>query len=91
MVAYVSVDCFVLDDYEDGEGTDEEYEEEVEEVNGLEIGVKSSDELACPFCSEDFDVLGLCCHIDADHRMEVKPGVFYYSVLVLVVFGWNLQ
>lgn len=45
-----------------------------DEVNDFESDEKS-EELACPFCAEDFDVLGLCCHIDADHRMEVKPGV----------------
>ncbi|XP_075491484.1 protein DEHYDRATION-INDUCED 19 homolog 3-like [Primulina tabacum] len=62
-----------MDDYnEEGEETEGEYEDE--EVNDAENGEKS-DELACPFCIEDFDVLGLCCHIDADHRVEVKPGV----------------
>ncbi|XP_073139085.1 protein DEHYDRATION-INDUCED 19-like [Henckelia pumila] len=40
-----------------------------------EVNQGKSDELACPFCSEDFDVLGLCCHIDLDHRLEVKPGI----------------
>ncbi|KAH6777340.1 hypothetical protein C2S52_007219 [Perilla frutescens var. hirtella] len=61
------------DDYnEEDEETEGEYEGE--EVNDVEIEEKS-EELACPFCSEDFDVLGLCCHIDADHRMEVKPGI----------------
>ncbi|XP_042044626.1 protein DEHYDRATION-INDUCED 19 homolog 7-like isoform X2 [Salvia splendens] len=61
------------DDYnEEDEESEEEYDGE--EVNGVEIEGKS-EELACPFCSEDFDVLGLCCHIDADHRMEVKPGI----------------
>lgn len=63
----------VLDDYnEEDEETEGEYEGE--EVNDVEIEEKL-EELACPFCTEDFDVLGLCCHIDADHRMEVKPGV----------------
>ncbi|XP_073283928.1 protein DEHYDRATION-INDUCED 19 homolog 3-like [Primulina huaijiensis] len=62
-----------MDDYnEEGEETEGEYEDE--EVNDAENGEKS-DELACPFCIEDFDVLGLCCHIDADHRVEVKPGI----------------
>ncbi|KAK6120164.1 hypothetical protein DH2020_046070 [Rehmannia glutinosa] len=61
------------DDYnEEEEETEGEYEGE--EVNDLENEEKS-EELACPFCVEDFDVLGLCCHIDADHRMEVKPGI----------------
>lgn len=29
-------------------------------------------EFACPFCSEDFDIVGLCCHIDEEHPMESK-------------------
>ncbi|KAK4406971.1 protein dehydration-induced [Sesamum angolense] len=62
-----------IDDYnEEEEETEGEYEGE--EVNDAQNEEKS-EELACPFCLEDFDVLGLCCHIDADHRMEVKPRI----------------
>ncbi|KAK4418093.1 protein dehydration-induced [Sesamum alatum] len=62
-----------IDDYnEEEEETEGEYEGE--EVNDVQNEEKS-EELACPFCLEDFDVLGLCCHIDADHRMEVKPRI----------------
>lgn len=61
------------DDF-DEEEEDTEGEYEAEEVNDIENEGKS-EELACPFCLEDFDVLGLCCHIDADHRVEVKPGI----------------
>ncbi|XP_047975044.1 protein DEHYDRATION-INDUCED 19 homolog 4-like [Salvia hispanica] len=32
-------------------------------------------EFLCPFCSEDFDVVGLCCHIDEEHAVEAKNGV----------------
>ncbi|XP_047961141.1 protein DEHYDRATION-INDUCED 19 homolog 4-like isoform X1 [Salvia hispanica] len=61
--------------------TIDDYEEEDEEMGGdygeYELNNFESDEkseeLACPFCSEDFDVLGLCCHIDADHRIEICP------------------
>lgn len=28
----------------------------------------------CPFCSEDFDLYGLCCHIDQEHPEE-RSGV----------------
>ncbi|KAH9683687.1 protein DEHYDRATION-INDUCED 19 [Citrus sinensis] len=28
----------------------------------------------CPFCAEDFDIVGLCCHIDEDHPIEAKNG-----------------
>ncbi|KAJ4722080.1 Protein DEHYDRATION-INDUCED 19 like [Melia azedarach] len=29
----------------------------------------------CPFCAEDFDIVGLCCHVDEDHPLEAKNGV----------------
>lgn len=29
----------------------------------------------CPFCGEDFDFVGLCCHIDDEHAVEAKSGV----------------
>ncbi|XP_011046384.1 PREDICTED: protein DEHYDRATION-INDUCED 19 homolog 4-like [Populus euphratica] len=32
-------------------------------------------EYLCPFCAEDFDVVGLFCHIDEDHPVEAKNGV----------------
>ncbi|XP_010259423.1 PREDICTED: protein DEHYDRATION-INDUCED 19 homolog 3-like [Nelumbo nucifera] len=32
-------------------------------------------EFPCPFCSEDFDIVGLCCHIDDEHPVEAKNGV----------------
>ncbi|KAH1096554.1 hypothetical protein J1N35_013475 [Gossypium stocksii] len=32
-------------------------------------------EFLCPFCAEDFDIVGLCCHIDEEHPVEVKNGV----------------
>jgi len=35
----------------------------------------SRPEFICPFCAEDFDVVGLCCHIDEEHAVEVKNGV----------------
>ncbi|KAK1317032.1 hypothetical protein QJS10_CPA05g00299 [Acorus calamus] len=35
----------------------------------------SRTEYACPFCSEDFDIVGLCCHVDEDHPVEAKNGV----------------
>nr|KJB28699.1 hypothetical protein B456_005G065100 [Gossypium raimondii] len=31
-------------------------------------------EFLCPFCAEDFDIVGLCCHIDEEHPVEVKNG-----------------
>lgn len=32
-------------------------------------------EFLCPFCAEDYDVVGLCCHIDEEHPVEAKNGV----------------
>ncbi|WMV09860.1 hypothetical protein MTR67_003245 [Solanum verrucosum] len=32
-------------------------------------------EFLCPFCAEDFDIVGLCCHIDDEHAVEAKNGV----------------
>ncbi|XVE65563.1 hypothetical protein DITRI_Ditri08aG0009800 [Diplodiscus trichospermus] len=32
-------------------------------------------EFLCPFCAEDFDIVGLCCHIDEEHPVEAKNGV----------------
>lgn len=33
----------------------------------------------CPFCAEDFDIVGLCCHIDEEHPVEAKNGVSCFS------------
>ncbi|KAK3418702.1 protein DEHYDRATION-INDUCED 19 homolog 3 [Eucalyptus grandis] len=33
------------------------------------------EEFPCPFCSEFFDILGLCCHIDDEHQLEARNGV----------------
>ncbi|KAF7805072.1 protein DEHYDRATION-INDUCED 19-like protein 3-like [Senna tora] len=33
------------------------------------------EEFLCPFCSEYFDIVGLCCHIDEEHPMEARNGV----------------
>ncbi|KAM7280895.1 hypothetical protein ACFE04_008029 [Oxalis oulophora] len=32
-------------------------------------------EFLCPFCGGEFDILGLCCHIDEDHPIQAKNGV----------------
>ncbi|KAK6119021.1 hypothetical protein DH2020_047228 [Rehmannia glutinosa] len=38
-------------------------------------------EYPCPFCSDYFDIVGLCCHIDDEHPVEAKNGVKFYFVL----------
>lgn len=41
-------------------------------------------EYLCPFCTEDFDMVGLCCHIDEEHAVEAKNGVFIPTLFYLV-------
>ncbi|KAJ8493237.1 hypothetical protein OPV22_014958 [Ensete ventricosum] len=36
---------------------------------------ESRAEFPCPFCFEDFDLVGLCCHLDDEHPMEVKNEI----------------
>ncbi|XP_074577227.1 protein DEHYDRATION-INDUCED 19 homolog 2-like [Curcuma longa] len=36
---------------------------------------ESRAEFACPFCCEDFDIVGLCFHIDDEHPVEARNGV----------------
>ncbi|PSS03055.1 Protein DEHYDRATION-INDUCED 19 like [Actinidia chinensis var. chinensis] len=33
------------------------------------------EEFPCPFCSEYYDIVGLCCHIDDEHPVEANNGV----------------
>ncbi|CAL1397332.1 unnamed protein product [Linum trigynum] len=40
-----------------------------------EVEDDSKAEFLCPFCAEDFDILGLCCHMDEEHPVETKNGV----------------
>lgn len=43
----------------------------------VEIGEDDSrTEFPCPYCSEDFDMAGLCHHITEEHTVEAKNGVF---------------
>lgn len=56
-----------------------------EDVKGEEDNVKA--EFICPFCSDEFDILGLCCHIDEEHPVEAKNGVNHLHTL----HGWFLH
>ncbi|XP_057964305.1 protein DEHYDRATION-INDUCED 19 homolog 4-like isoform X2 [Malania oleifera] len=53
--------CFEFEEIEDDE---EEFEVD-----------SSKAEYPCPFCTEDFDIVGLCCHIDKEHPVEAESGV----------------
>lgn len=52
-------------------------------------------EFPCPFCWEDFDIIGLCCHIDEEHPVESKNGVFFCSVcwrwIIILLVSFNYQ
>lgn len=57
-----------------------------EELEGEE---EQKPEFLCPFCAEDFDVVGLCCHIDEEHAIEAKNGVHSHNssiTYILVCF-----
>ncbi|CAA0817542.1 Protein DEHYDRATION-INDUCED 19 homolog 3 [Striga hermonthica] len=42
---------------------------------GYEVEEEPNPEYLCPFCAEDFDMVGLCCHIDEMHPVSAKNGV----------------
>ena len=44
------------------------------------------EEFPCPFCSEYYDIVGLCCHIDDEHPVEAKNGVCIYILLLFSCF-----
>ncbi|KAK6911625.1 Protein dehydration-induced 19, C-terminal [Dillenia turbinata] len=41
----------------------------------IDVEEDTREEFPCPFCSEYFDIVGLCCHIDEEHPMDAKNGV----------------
>lgn len=40
-----------------------------------DVDEDAREEFLCPFCSDYFDVVGLCCHIEEEHPVEAKNGV----------------
>ncbi|CAI0551612.1 unnamed protein product [Linum tenue] len=40
----------------------------------IDVDDDMREEFPCPFCSEYFDIVGLCCHIDDEHPVEAKNG-----------------
>lgn len=70
--SYVDVeDSNEIEEHDDDDDDDNEKDDDHDVMSGL----------ACPFCSEDFDVLGLCCHIDVDHHKEAKAAVTPLSTI----------
>ncbi|GMI94503.1 drought-induced protein19 [Hibiscus trionum] len=58
------------------------YQSAIQSRSSMFIGFEEIDgeddireEFPCPFCSEYFDIVGLCCHIDDEHPMEAQNGV----------------
>lgn len=59
-----------------------------EELDGGEDDLRP--EYPCPFCTEDFDIVGLCCHIDDEHPAEARnvvppslPDLGFYDCLLI--------
>ncbi|KAI3695070.1 hypothetical protein L1987_78058 [Smallanthus sonchifolius] len=42
----------------------------------IEVDDDTREEFPCPFCTGYFDIVGLSCHIDDEHHLESKNGVF---------------
>lgn len=40
----------------------------------LEVEDEYKQEFSCPFCAEEFDIVGLFCHMDDEHQLELKNG-----------------
>lgn len=47
------------------------------------------EEYPCPFCSDYFDIVGLCCHIDDEHPIEAKNGVKFYLSYYIFILLYN--
>ncbi|KAG5251870.1 drought-responsive family protein [Salix suchowensis] len=45
--------------------------EEIEEEDDDELRT----EYQCPYCTDDFDLVELCSHVDEEHYLEAKSGV----------------
>ncbi|KAJ6710545.1 PROTEIN DEHYDRATION-INDUCED 19 [Salix koriyanagi] len=54
--------------------------EEIEEDDDDELRT----EYQCPYCTDDFDLVELCSHVDEEHYLEAKSGVFYFTILLCI-------
>lgn len=75
LCGFVADICFDFDELEIEE------EDEDEELKG---------DYFCPLCSEDFDLVGLCCHVEEEHPVEAKSGVLvllFFFFFVIEVLG----
>ncbi|MFS7931022.1 putative drought induced 19 type, zinc-binding protein [Helianthus anomalus] len=46
---------------------------------------ESNLEMVCPYCSEGFDALGLCVHLEDQHPLEIKLGVSSFLTFNFVI------
>lgn len=55
------------------------------DLDDLEGDDDSNMEFPCPYCSDDFDIVGLCRHIDEEHPTESNYGVlpFFFFIILL--------
>lgn len=41
----------------------------------FDVEDEQKQEFSCPFCADEFDIVGLFIHIDEEHQVEVKHGI----------------
>ncbi|KAL0384771.1 UNVERIFIED_CONTAM: protein dehydration-induced [Sesamum radiatum] len=49
------------------------------------------EEYPCPFCTDYFDIVGLCCHIDDEHPVEARNGLHRNCWKCLTAASFNVQ
>ncbi|WZZ84130.1 hypothetical protein YC2023_104702 [Brassica napus] len=55
--------------YRDTGEFDEDYDDDDDDDDDVEVDYQ------CPFCSDDYDLVELCHHIDEEHQLEATHGV----------------
>ena len=51
----------------------------------LEVEDEYKQEFSCPFCADEFDIVGLFCHMDDEHQVELKNGVGFSDTISLYI------
>lgn len=62
--------------YRDSGEFDEDYDDD-DDDDDVEVDYQ------CPFCSDDYDLVELCHHIDEEHQLEATHGVCQTHILSL--------
>ena len=50
----------------------------------LEVEDEYKQEFSCPFCADELDIVGLFCHMDDEHQLELKNGVILYLYTIVL-------